>query len=93
MRRRTQLSCAHIRFIYANGEVFEYAEPGLEKRLEAQEQQADENGDVFDVWDALRDQCGEGDLVLEQVTGGMACGPVSFQVWVGIRRDAGDTKS
>ena len=61
-----QPSCPHIRFIYCNGECFEWAEPGLEERLIAEEEEADQNGDVFEIWDALA-QCAEGDVILEQV--------------------------
>jgi hypothetical protein len=80
----TQPSCKHIRFVYANGEAFEYAEAGLEERLQAEEEKADEEGGVFDSWDALKAHCGNYDLILEQITHEMACGPVSFTLWVGV---------
>jgi hypothetical protein len=48
-----QPSCDHIRFVYANGECFEYAEPGLEERLTAAEEKVEEKGDIFHRWDAV----------------------------------------
>jgi hypothetical protein len=88
----SQPSCPHIRFVYAN-ECFEWSEPGLEERLVAEEDEADQNGDVFEIWDALRAQCDEGDVILEQNDETMACGPVSFRVWIGIRGETASSKS
>jgi len=87
-----QPSCPHIRYVYANGEVFEYAEPGLEERLIAEEEEADQNDAVWEIWDALA-QCAEGDVILEQISESMACGPVSFKVWIGIRGETESSKS
>lgn len=80
-----QPSCSHVRFIYANGEAFEYCDPELEALLAEEEAKADEDDEFFDTWDALRRHCEPGDLILEQTEESMACGPVSFTVWVGIR--------
>ena len=81
-----QPSCAHIRFVYANGEAFEYDSEKLERRLEAAQEEADEAGDYLDEWEWLSAQCGKDDLILSQVSGEMACGAVSFTTWVGIRK-------
>jgi hypothetical protein len=75
-----QPSCKHIRFIYANGEAFEYIDPELEAQLELERAQDED----FDEWDALKAHTGPGSVILEQTEEGMACGPVSFIVWVGI---------
>jgi hypothetical protein len=81
-----QPSCEHILFIFANAEVFEYDALGLEARLNAAGEKADEAGDYFDEWEWLSAQCDKRDVILEQNSDGIACGPVSFRVWVGIRR-------
>lgn len=80
-----QPSCAHVRFVYANGEAFEHDAEGLEERLNSAQEKADEEGDYFDEWDWLLAQCGERDVILEHNSEEMACGPVSFKVWIGIR--------
>lgn len=79
-----QPSCPHVRFIYANGEAFEYCDPELEALLAEEEAKADEDDEFFDTWDALRRHSELGDLILEQTEESMACGPVSFTVWIGI---------
>jgi hypothetical protein len=86
----SQPSCPHILFVYANGEAFEFDAAGFEARLEQERERSDNAGDYFDEWEWLSAQCGEGDVILEQVSEGMACGPVSFRVWIGIR---GETES
>ena len=53
-----QPSCPHVRFIYANGEAFEYCDPELEALLAEEEAKADEDDEFFDTWDALRRHCG-----------------------------------
>ena len=53
--------------------------------MDAAQEKADDEGAYFDPWDWLLAQCEEGDVILEQVTDEIACGPVSFKVWVGIR--------
>jgi hypothetical protein len=63
-----QPSCDHIRFVYANGEAFEYAEAGLEEWLQAEEEKADKIDEVFDMWDALRAHYRSDDVILEQVS-------------------------
>src|SRR5271157_1302494 len=85
-----QPSCAHIRFVYANGEAFEYDAEGFEGRLDAEQEKADEDEVYIDPWDALLSYCDKGDVILEQITESMACGPVSFKVWVGIRKQSDD---
>src|SRR5271157_5537376 len=85
-----QPSCCHIRFVYANAEAFEYDAEGFEGRLDAEQEKADEDDVYFDPWDALLSYCHKGDVILEQITESMACGPVSFKVWVGIRKQSDD---
>ena len=81
-----QPSCPHVRFIYANGEAFEFCDPELETLLAEEEAKADEQDEFFDTWEALRRHSGPADLILQQAMDKMACGPVSFAVWFGIRR-------
>jgi hypothetical protein len=81
-----QPSCEHILFVYANAEAFEYDAEGFEERLNAAQEKADEAGDYFDEWEWLSAQCDKGDVILQQDSDGIACGPVSFRVWIGIRR-------
>src|SRR5271157_608718 len=88
-----QPSCAHVRFVYANAEAFEYDAEGFEGRLDAEQEKADEDGLYFDPWDSLLSYCHKGDVILEQNSEGMACGPICFKVWIGIRGDAGESKS
>jgi hypothetical protein len=84
-----QPSCEHVRFVYANGECFEYIEPELQVVLAEEEAKADEQNEVFDMWDALRRHCAPGTVILEQKGEGMACGAISFTVWFGIRVQKG----
>jgi len=77
-----QPSCPHVRFIYVNGEASEFCDPDLEAILA---EEANEQDEFFDMWDALQQQCRPGDVILEQKDEGTACGPVSFAVWIGIR--------
>jgi hypothetical protein len=89
----SQPSCPHIRFVYANGECFEYDPEGLETRLEQERDRADEAGDYFDEWETLLSLCEKDDLILSQVSEGMACGAMTFTVWIGIRKTAKDSRS
>src|ERR1039457_4134334 len=89
----SQPSCPHILFVYANGEAFEVDAAGFEARLEQERERSDEAGDYFDEWEWLSAQCGEGDVILQQNSESMACGPVSFKVWIGIRREPLDSRS
>ena len=89
----SQPSCPHILFVYANREAFEFDAAGFEARLEQESERSDEAGDYFDEWEWLSAQCNEEDVILEQVSEGMACGPVSFKVWIGIRGEAESSKS
>lgn len=81
-----QPSCEHVRFVYCNGEFFEYVNSELEALLAEDESKSDEQDEFFDTWEALRRHSGPEDLILEQTEESMACGPVSFTVWFGIRR-------
>lgn len=72
--------CDHVRFISSNGEAFEYADCGLERRL-IREDNEDED---FDIWDALKRYMAPDGVILERVDEGMACGPTWFRIWVGI---------
>src|ERR1700745_244748 len=83
----TQPSCGHVRFIYVNDDGFEYIDPELQKELNAEKVGAEESGERFDTWDALRAHTGPDSIILDQTETGMACGPMSFTVWVGIRKD------
>jgi hypothetical protein len=49
-----QPSCRHIRFVYWNGECFEYVNPELEALLAEEESKANEQDEFFDTWDGLR---------------------------------------
>lgn len=80
-----QPSCEHVLFVYCNGECFEYVNPELEALLAEEEGHGDEMDGLFDTREALRRHSGPDDLILEQTDDSMACGPVSFTVWVGIR--------
>jgi hypothetical protein len=86
-----QPSCKHVRFIYCNGECFEYIEPDLQAKIEKAAALANQNDDLFDAWEWLEENSPEGTTILEQVNGGMACGPTSFTVWFGFR--TADSKS
>lgn len=83
-----QPACPHVRFIYANGEAFEYIEPELETKIKQDEDKADELDELFDTWEALRKYTGPNELILEQTTTEIACngGPIFFTVWVGLRK-------
>jgi SAM-dependent methyltransferase len=84
-----QPSCEHILFVFANAEAFEYDPERFEERLDAAQEMADEQGAYFDPWEWLSSQCDKrGVTLLEQNSEEMACGPVAFKVWVGIRKEA-----
>lgn len=78
-----QPSCQHVRFIYCNGEVFEYIEPDLQKELSKAETPFDESDD-FDTWKWLEQNSPKGTVILQQGSSGIACGPTSFTVWFGF---------
>ena len=88
-----QPSCRHISFVYANAEAFEFDPDGLETRLQAEQDKADEDGVFFDPWETLPSLCGKDDLILSQVSEEMACGAISFTTWIGIRRETKDLDS
>jgi hypothetical protein len=88
-----QPSCRHILFVYANGEAFEYDPAGLEGRLEQERDRADEAGDYFDEWETVLSLCDKDDLILSLVSEGMACGAISFTVWIGIRSETKNSDS
>jgi len=88
---KPQPSCEHVRFIYCNGECFEYIEPELQTKIEKAEALADENDELFDTWEWLEENSPEGTTILEQISEEMACGPTSFTVWLGFR--TADSKS
>jgi hypothetical protein len=88
-----QPSCAHVLFVYANGEAFEFDAEGLEARLDAAQEKADEDGVCFDPWETLLSYCDQRDVILEQTSEAMACGPICFKVWIGIRRETKDSRS
>jgi len=83
----TQPSCAHVRFIYVNDDGFEYIDPELQNELNAERASAEKRGERFDTWDALRAHTGPDSIILDQTETGMACGPIPFTVWVGIRKN------
>jgi hypothetical protein len=88
-----QPSCPHIRFVYCNGEAFEHDPEGFEMRLEQARDQADEDGLCFEPFEWLLAQCGDEDVILEQVTDDVGCGSLRFRVWIGIRKTPRDSKS
>ena len=78
---KPQPSCKHVRFIYCNGECFEYIEPVLKTELEKAEAFTGVNEDILDTWDWLEANSPEGTTILEQ-----ASGPIrDFAVWFGFR--------
>jgi hypothetical protein len=78
---KPQPSCEHVRFIYCNGECFEYIEPALKIKLEKAEALTDENDADFDTWKWLEQNLPDGTTILEQ-----ASGPIrDFAVWFGFR--------
>jgi hypothetical protein len=88
----SQPSCPHISFVYANAEAFEYDPEGLEERLNAAQEKADEEGVYFDPWEWLS-ASEETDVILEQVSESMACGSLTFTTWIGIRETPKDSRS
>jgi hypothetical protein len=88
----SQPSCPHISFVYANGEAFEYDPEGLETRLQAEQDKADEDGEFFDPFETLLTICSS-DLILSQVSEEMACGSLTFTTWIGIRETPRDSRS
>jgi hypothetical protein len=84
---KPQPSCKHVRFIYCNGECFEYIEPALKTELEKAEAFTGVNNDILDTWDWLEANSPEGTTILEQ-----ASGPIGdCAVWLGFR--SADSKS
>jgi hypothetical protein len=83
-----QPSCPHVSFVYANGGCFEYDPEGLQKRLDAAQEKANEEGDYFDAWDWLSAHCDKRDVFLERSSESVACGQVSFKVRIGIRTES-----
>ena len=82
---KPQPSCKHVRFIYCNGECFEYIEPALKTELEKAEAFTGVNNDILDTWDWLEANSPEGTTILEQ-----ASGPImDFSVWFGFRTAEG----
>ena len=77
---KPQPSCEHVRFIYSNGECFEYIETALQSKLKKAEALAGGNDTDFDVWEWLEQNSPDGTTILEQ-----ASGPISFVVWFGFR--------
>jgi hypothetical protein len=78
---KPQPSCEHVRFIYCNGECFEYIEPELQTKIEKAEALADENDADFETWKWLEQNSPDGTTILEQ-----ASGPIrDFAVWFGFR--------
>jgi hypothetical protein len=75
--------CEHVRFVFVNGDDFDYIDPDLE--LELANAKADNACGLFDTWEFLREKARDVGLILERTERGMACGPVSFTVWVGLQ--------
>jgi hypothetical protein len=78
---KPQPSCKHVRFIYCNGECFEYVEPALKSELEKSEAFTGVNNDILDTWDWLEANSPEGTTILEQTSGPIR----DFAVWFGFR--------
>jgi hypothetical protein len=79
--RKPRPSREHVRFIYCNGECFEYIAPALQNKLEKAEALAGENDDNFDTWEWLEQNSPEGTTILEQTIGPIR----DFAVWFGFR--------
>jgi hypothetical protein len=75
--------CSHVLYFYVSSGGFEYIDSNLEERMHEAEQKADLEEEFFDHWDFLRDESGA-EIILKQTEEGIACGPVSCTVWVGI---------
>jgi len=75
--------CSHVLFFYVSSGGFEYIDSNLESRMHEAEQKADQEEEFFDRWEFLRDKSGA-EIILKQTERGIACGPVSCTVWVGI---------
>lgn len=82
-------SCAHLRFVYLNGEAFGHAEPGLEDWLRDQEDHADAEGESLDVWEALQTYIQPEGVIVERIDRYMACGPVKIKIWAGFTAKMG----
>jgi hypothetical protein len=74
-----------VRFIYCNGECFEYIEPALKTELEKAEAFTGVNNDILDTWDWLEANSPEGTTILEQTSGPIR----DFAVWFGFRTAEG----
>jgi hypothetical protein len=87
-----QPSCEHVVYVFANAEAWEADLLGLEERLNAAQDKADEEQSYFDLfeWVAASE---EADLILEQVSESMACGSLTFTTWIGIRETPKDSRS
>jgi hypothetical protein len=83
--------CEHVRFIF-NVDEFAYIEPELKTKLDAEEAQAEEREEDFDPWEALKVHTGPDSIIISQTEEGMACGPVSSTVWIGVRSPKGSFK-
>jgi hypothetical protein len=79
-------SCAHLRFIYLNGEAFGYADTGLEDWLQAEEDRTDTEGDSFNAWDALQRYIEPDGMILERIDHHMSYGPTKLKIWVGVSK-------
>jgi hypothetical protein len=42
--------------------------------------------DPYDVWEALQKYVQPNGLILERVDSGMACGPTTLTIWVGVSK-------
>ncbi len=78
-------SCHHLKFVYANGEAFEYAADGLEDWLGGEEVRAEKNEDLdeYDVWEALKRYLEPTGHIVEKSYSDMACGPIKMKIWAG----------
>jgi SAM-dependent methyltransferase len=65
----------------------------VEERLNAAQEDADEEERYFDPWEWLSAQSEETDVILEQVSESMACGSLTFTSWIGIRKEERDRRS
>lgn len=82
---REQPSCQHIRFIYLEGYGFDYAAAELGALVQKVDDGDVDTCDESEFWDVMKADLGAEGTILKRTDSGMACGPVSFTVWVGFR--------
>ena len=83
---KPQPSCEHVRFVYLNGESFEYIQyiqPALHNELKKALAGANDDDANMRRW--LERNSPEGTTIFEQPGGETACGHARFTFWFGFR--------